>query len=204
VASHRNPLDEKTAGHSRSVEHLTSALTPHSFSFNLDECDTLTTFIAENYISEDELQNLSFGKSAVRGPSQICGAWVEVLPLLCARREQNDALPLAMKALALSILDKDSRKALSQSEYVDAYCSALKALRTGITRSHPHTYADFAAASMCLTLSEVSNRSCHFPNRVLAVAYHLIGKASDLRAWLGCPCEGGRRTDATPWPRRTC
>jgi hypothetical protein len=78
-----------------------------------------------------------------------------------------------MKALALSILKRDSWKAPPQPEYVEAYCSALKALRTGIARSHPCSYADFAAASMCLTLSEVSNSPCYFLNHALEVAYTL-------------------------------
>ena len=160
VASPPNPLGKKRNSQF-SMDSLaagsTFTLSGPSLSLHLDGRDTLTTFIVENYISEVEIQSLSFSKGAVKTPSQICGAWIEALPVLCGRKEQSETLILAMKALALAILDRGSQKQTSQPEYGDMYCTALKSLRTGISKSSRNMYEEFAAASMCLTLLEVSN-----------------------------------------------
>lgn len=140
------------------AEYLAADSLSSLSSLTINGSDALTAFIVANYVSEDELSDLPLSKSDVTFGSQICGSWVEVLPVLCARKEQSGILPLAMKAFALSMVESRSKDEPAKSEYVKAYGLALNSISDGLSKSQCNNYhEEFAAASMCLTLSEVSS-----------------------------------------------
>ncbi|EPE28338.1 hypothetical protein GLAREA_09458 [Glarea lozoyensis ATCC 20868] len=111
--------------------------------------------------------------------SRICGCWVEVLPTIVSNGESKDnVVPLAIKALYQSIIKKDRMGELDP-DYTESYAAALARLRKALPDSHTSQYVGFAAASMCLTLSEVL-----FPTTTDGWRRHIQG-ISDLMQLIG-------------------
>jgi hypothetical protein len=88
-------------------------------------------------------------------PQRICGAWVETLPELARQARADYFLAPAVKTLAVAILARglDGRAPLSDA--LKAHTSALSALRSGLAADMASCSNMFAAATMCLYLSEV-------------------------------------------------
>lgn len=79
---------------------------------------------------------------------------MEVLPNLAGRGSHGDILPSAIKALGVSILNRDPGQRTSSYECFQAYCSALQRLKKGLMEAGSF-HVESAAAIMCLTLAEV-------------------------------------------------
>lgn len=110
----------------------------------------MTALIAHHYIPKHESFLLSSGRCA--SLSRICGAWVEVLPRLDNPSRHYDILHAAMKALTLSLTTRGTSR---MPDYLETYSSVLHAFHGALSTNSRFFAADLAAASMCLTLSEV-------------------------------------------------
>jgi hypothetical protein len=116
--------------------------------------DDVVSLIFQQYVPDQEISLMSPGSDISQ--SRICGCWIEVLPALVAGREKNEVvLSAATRTLCISILNKDSAQRGLSLDFTEAYCSALSLLRRGLPASQGSLYAEFVAASMCLTLAEV-------------------------------------------------
>jgi len=110
----------------------------------------LTALIAHHYIPKHESFLLSPDRCAPL--SRICGAWVEVLPRLDNPSRHYSILHAAMKALTLSLTRRSTSR---MPDYLETYSSVLHALHRALSMDPWFFAPDLAAASMCLTLSDV-------------------------------------------------
>jgi hypothetical protein len=88
-------------------------------------------------------------------PQRICGAWVETLPELARQTEADFFLAPAVRTLAVAILARGLNGRAPLSDALKAHTAALSALRTGLAADMTSCSNLFAAATMCLYLSEV-------------------------------------------------
>lgn len=136
-----NDSDRREAGTSSDWKSLAAGGLSHG---------ELTTLIAHHYIPKHE--SLLLSSDRCTSLSRICGAWVEVLPLLDNPSRYYDILHAAMKALTLSLT---TRGASRMPDYLETYSSVLHALHGALSTNSGIFAADLASASMCLTLCEV-------------------------------------------------
>lgn len=95
---------------------------------------------------------------ASNSPQRICGAWVESLPALARDGLADNFLAPAVKTLAVAILARGHKGMAPLSDALNAHTSALSALRVGLVANGADMTIRsnmFAAATMCLYLSEV-------------------------------------------------
>lgn len=87
---------------------------------------------------------------------RVCGAWIELLPVLSMTRRYEMALSSSVKALAVSILSRGRNGIAPISDALTAHCSALHSLHESLHHiAHTADSDVLAVAIMCLMISEV-------------------------------------------------
>ncbi|KAL7808182.1 N-terminal fungal transcription regulatory domain-containing protein [Trichoderma gracile] len=106
---------------------------------------------------------------------RVCGAWIELLPVLSLTRRYEMALSWSVKALGVSILARGRNGIAPISDALTAHCSALHALHVSLHHiSHTADSDVLAVAIMCLMISELI-----LPTAASSSAAHAAG-LSDL------------------------
>ncbi|OCK73910.1 hypothetical protein K432DRAFT_410311 [Lepidopterella palustris CBS 459.81] len=131
----------------------TKLITAPFYTSLLPSLDHITTFVVRSFAPDEELAFLFSTESTSQ--SRICGAWVEVLPMLVGNGVRNSALIPAVKALAVSILTRGPNRKASVLDGVHAHVSALRPLREAIHGAGNFFQGDLATAIMCLLLAEL-------------------------------------------------
>jgi hypothetical protein len=95
---------------------------------------------------------------AVSNPwhNQICGAWVEALPLLFSEGQIEQFLSAAIAALAAALRHYCLGGEAFQPMTLDAYCKSLKLVGSALHKAHGNLAVGHATAIMCLAVTEVS------------------------------------------------
>ncbi|TAQ91390.1 hypothetical protein B7494_g312 [Chlorociboria aeruginascens] len=150
---------------------------PTSTSLNRISLEEITASVVWHYTPECELPWLFTASST--SESRICGAWVEVLPSITGHGCNEQVLPSAIKAFAVSILNKGLGHGLWKSDAIQAYGSALRALNKGLLAAMKTHRLELAAAIMCMALAELM-----FPSSKSACITHVRG-VSELMRTLG-------------------
>lgn len=86
---------------------------------------------------------------------RVCGAWIELLPVLSMTRRYETALSSSVKALGVSILARGRNGIAPISDALTAHCSALHSLHDSLHHIHTSDSDVLAVAIMCLMISEV-------------------------------------------------
>ncbi|KAL7795951.1 N-terminal fungal transcription regulatory domain-containing protein [Trichoderma ceciliae] len=106
---------------------------------------------------------------------RVCGAWIELLPVLSMTRRYEMALSSSVKALGVSILARGRNGIAPISDALAAHCSALHSLHDSLHHIEHTSDSDvLAVAIMCLLISELI-----LPTSVSSGAAHASG-LSDL------------------------
>lgn len=87
---------------------------------------------------------------------RVCGAWIELLPVVSMTRRYEMTLSSSVKALGVSILSRGRNGIAPLSEALAAHCSALKSLHDSLHNIDTSNSDALAVAIMCLMISEVS------------------------------------------------
>jgi hypothetical protein len=152
---HQKPNATKpVATCSSSAGKLTNLIKTPTYPSLSPTLDHVTSLVVQSFAPDEELA-LFFSSDNVT-QSQICGAWVEVLPMFVGGGVQDSALDLALKALAVSILARGPNPKASVLDGINAYVSALRPLQKAIQKAGNSFRGDLAAAIMCLLFAEVS------------------------------------------------
>jgi hypothetical protein len=88
--------------------------------------------------------------------SQICGAWVEVLPLLSATKRNKRFLLSAIKTLATAIRHYSLGNELCQPQILEMYCDSLRLMGKALEEARGAFQIEHSAAIMCLAVIDVS------------------------------------------------
>jgi hypothetical protein len=107
----------------------------------------------QNFVPSGELLRAS--SDPICTQSRICGSWVEVLPTLIGRAEDDYLLAPAIKAFGFSIAASGAAGRAPIPDALEAQCSALRVLQSTITNSKL-SFNALSSAIMCLCLSGVS------------------------------------------------
>ena len=113
----------------------------------------LMTFVFRSFVPDSSQD--SSGAGGVP-PPRVCGAWVEVLPLL-ASSGSNEALSSAINAFAAAVMSGGTGSTTMVSSARESYSQALSALRNEL-RFAPKAEAlpsQIIASIMCLLLAEL-------------------------------------------------
>lgn len=87
---------------------------------------------------------------------RVCGAWIELLPVLSMTRRYEMTLSSSVKALGVSILSRGRNGIAPISDALAAHCSALNSLHDSLHNIDTSNSDALAVAIMCLMISEVS------------------------------------------------
>lgn len=87
---------------------------------------------------------------------RVCGAWIELLPLLSMTPRYEMTLSSSVKALGVSILSRGRNGIAPISDALAAHCSALNSLHDSLHNIDTSNSDALAVAIMCLMISEVS------------------------------------------------
>lgn len=105
---------------------------------------------------------------------RVCGAWIELLPVLSMTRRHEMTLSSSVKALGVSILARGRNGIAPISDALTAHCSALNSLHDSLHHIHDSNSDVLAVAIMCLMISEVRPELFCPLHTVLFVAKTLI------------------------------
>ncbi|KAJ5624890.1 hypothetical protein N7510_001199 [Penicillium lagena] len=119
--------------------------------------DDQIAILVKNYVPEDEIPYIKDCPDDKQ--SRICGAWVEALPTLSNQTNQDSVLPAAIESLATSLMHQNPQRNGHIIDSTHSYHKAIQALRHGFDATDCPFHAEFAAAIMCLSLTEVSKLS---------------------------------------------
>ncbi|KAH8121396.1 hypothetical protein ACSS6W_004536 [Trichoderma asperelloides] len=86
---------------------------------------------------------------------RVCGAWIELLPLLSMTRQYETTLSSSVKALGVSILSRGRNGIAPISDALAAHCSALNSLHDSLHNIDTSNSDVLAVAIMCLMISEM-------------------------------------------------
>lgn len=90
--------------------------------------------------------------------NQICGAWVEVLPLLSRSIRQKQFLLSAIKTLAATLRHHKLRNELHQAQILKMYGDSLALMGRALEEARGAFHIEHSAAIMCLAVTDVSTR----------------------------------------------
>jgi hypothetical protein len=90
--------------------------------------------------------------------NQICGAWVEVLPILSTtiRTKQSGFLLSAVKTLTTALRHHDIGNELCQPRVLKMYCDSLGLMGKALQEARGIFQIEHSAAIMCLAVTDVS------------------------------------------------
>ncbi|KAH8808430.1 hypothetical protein F5884DRAFT_857964 [Xylogone sp. PMI_703] len=148
-------LDRRSKSHLK-AQLLTKAFPATPYRSPLEE---LTAVVVVNYVPS----KLSLaGSSQGVEKSRICGMWMEVLPRLASQTRSEYVLSSALRALAISTLNRGDSGQLALEESTRSYQSAIHALRARITNIPYSLHTEFLAAMMCLTMVEFTHPTSRY------------------------------------------
>jgi hypothetical protein len=109
-------------------------------------------FIVEQYAP------INSSTPAVSNPwhNQICGAWVDALPLLFSKGQIEQFLSAAIAAFAAALRHYCLGSETFQPKTLEAYCKSLKLVGSALDKVHGNLGVGHATAIMCLAVTEVS------------------------------------------------
>lgn len=106
---------------------------------------------------------------------RVCGAWIELLPVLSMTRRYEMTLSSSVKALGVSILARGRNGIAPVSDALTAHCSALHSLHDSLHHiAHTSDSDVLAVAIMCLMISEVRPQLLCLLHTVSLVAKRLM------------------------------
>ncbi|KAF7593561.1 hypothetical protein BBP40_011181 [Aspergillus hancockii] len=108
---------------------------------------------SQSYIPRDEISLLRGYPGEAQ--SRVCGLWVEVLPTFNNTHDPNGTLSTAVESLFTSIVSHGPGKPKLDLDPTQAYYKAIHILRKSFSVPGHHFTAEFAAAVMCLCLTEL-------------------------------------------------
>lgn len=88
--------------------------------------------------------------------NQICGAWVDVLPLLSAAKRNKQFLSSAIKTLATALRHYSLGNELCQPQILEMYCDSLGHMGKALEEARGAFQIEHGAAIMCLAVTDVS------------------------------------------------
>jgi hypothetical protein len=90
--------------------------------------------------------------------NQICGAWVEALPLLSVTKRNKQFLLSAIRTMATALRYYNLGDELSQPQIVEMYCDSLGHMGKALEEARGAFQIEHSAAIMCLAATDVSDR----------------------------------------------
>lgn len=87
--------------------------------------------------------------------SQVCGAWVEILPSLVAKAQPGELISLATRAFGAAILDKSQTGKSIGFRSSEAYIATLHELKKAVLSLESCLRVETAAAIACLAMAEL-------------------------------------------------
>ncbi|KAL6863997.1 N-terminal fungal transcription regulatory domain-containing protein [Trichoderma novae-zelandiae] len=131
----------------------------------------IISLVVQNFSPTVLSSNSAFMNWDVDMHPRVCGAWIELLPVLSLTRRYEMALSSSVKALGVSILSRGRNGPAPISDALTAHCSALHSLHDSLHHITPTTDSDaLAVAIMCLMISEII-----LPTAVSSSAAHAAG-----------------------------
>jgi hypothetical protein len=88
--------------------------------------------------------------------NQICGAWVELLPLLSVTKRNKQFLLSAISTLATAIRHYSLGNELCQPQILEMYCDSLGLMGKALKEARGEFQIEHSAAIMCLAVTDVS------------------------------------------------
>ncbi|KAL6702209.1 N-terminal fungal transcription regulatory domain-containing protein [Trichoderma pleuroticola] len=135
----------------------------------------IISLVVQNFSPTVLSSNSAFMNWDVDIYPRVCGAWIELLPVLSMTRRYEMALSSSVKALAVSILSRGRNGIAPISDALTAHCSALHSLHDSLHHiAHTADSDVLAVAIMCLMISELI-----LPTAISSSAAHAAG-LSDL------------------------
>ncbi|KAF2846697.1 hypothetical protein T440DRAFT_501575, partial [Plenodomus tracheiphilus IPT5] len=87
--------------------------------------------------------------------SQVCGAWVGILPSLVARASSGELITSATKAFATSILDRSAQAKSKSFQSLEAYNTTVQRLNKELLSAKGFFSVQTAASIVCLAMVEL-------------------------------------------------
>ncbi|KAH7009152.1 hypothetical protein B0J12DRAFT_691816 [Macrophomina phaseolina] len=87
--------------------------------------------------------------------NQICGAWVEVLPLVSVGIRKKQFLLSAIKTLATTLRHHKLGNKLCQPQILNMYCDSLGLMRKALEEARGAFHIEHSAAIMCLAVTDI-------------------------------------------------
>ncbi|KAG4443492.1 hypothetical protein IFR05_001062 [Cadophora sp. M221] len=111
----------------------------------------LTAVIVNRFLPGVRKDSFSFDTST----SQVCGAWVEMLPSIVARANHGDLISAATRAFGLVVLDRGPEGKHKNFHSVNAYVATLEMLSYAIQSPQKFFRIETAATIVCLAMVEL-------------------------------------------------
>jgi hypothetical protein len=122
------------------------------------ELDDDIQFIVQHYVPV----NSNVPAESNTFHNQICGAWVEVLPLLSTTRRNKQFLLSAVKTLATALRHHNLGNELCQHQILKMYCDSLGHMGKALTEARGAFHIEHSTAIMCLAVTDVSAKLGEF------------------------------------------
>jgi hypothetical protein len=87
--------------------------------------------------------------------NQICGGWVDILPLVVTTRRSDQPLVSAIKTLATALRHHDIREDVFQPRILEMYCESLRHMSKALAEAQGVFQVEHCAAIMCLAVTDV-------------------------------------------------
>ncbi|KAH7361084.1 hypothetical protein BKA66DRAFT_213775 [Pyrenochaeta sp. MPI-SDFR-AT-0127] len=87
--------------------------------------------------------------------NQICGAWVNVLPLVSRTRRNDQPLVSAIRTLATALRHHDLKGDVFQPHILEMYCESLGHVGRALEEAHGAFQVEHCAAIMCLAVTDI-------------------------------------------------
>ncbi|KAH7345807.1 hypothetical protein BKA66DRAFT_434053 [Pyrenochaeta sp. MPI-SDFR-AT-0127] len=113
--------------------------------------DEFTAVILNLFIPTYQQNLPSFDMST----SQVCGAWVEILPSLVARAGSRELISSATRAFGTIILDRSHQGKSTSFQCREAYIATLQQLKHDLLSPKSFFRIETAAAIVCLAMVEL-------------------------------------------------
>jgi hypothetical protein len=90
--------------------------------------------------------------------NQICGGWVQTLPLLSATITNNQFLLSAIKTLATTLRNHNIGNDLGRPQILEMYCASLAHMGKALKTARGGFRIEHGVAIMCLGVTDVSTK----------------------------------------------
>ncbi|KAJ4983482.1 hypothetical protein SVAN01_11045 [Stagonosporopsis vannaccii] len=119
-------------------------------SYNLEDD---VRFIVEQYATNDteELEDVCLPQN------QICGAWVNILPLISRSRNGDQPLLSAIRTLAIALRHYNFKMNVCQSQILELYSESLRYMGSALEKAQGAFHIEHCAAIMCLADTDIIN-----------------------------------------------